>query len=799
MAKKDEERQKQKANRRINKLSSFVQSNLDKLYSSTFYSQPSNKYDLDTIKSKLDDSIDNIVLSNKDNTGKATMSSLYSRAMQYNDKDSTKDKESKTLETLLNDNAMLDSGMLGFINDTTTIFDYDNKIDTVLKYMPKLEEALECRKDNVLSADHFSKDFINVTNNNCSGNIESYNEHIKDIKDKYEFQELAEKIYDNASKYGEQFVYIVPTKKAIARLLSSKKQGLLRADLNLKEGKFYNEETGYSVPLDPINESAVIKEDGIKKSDSPNKITLEDIQKSGFDGLQIEIDKSGMISSVVEEAMKYQKVSKYVNEMSLNFNEEVDYSVITEAGKEISDITNSERVSDKVKGRFDKTIKDDLSFDNFDYRGQDGLIDKNTSKNGKSKKDRTIEVPGTIVRLLERKRVIPLYIENKCFGYYYIETEGQYNPVGDYDRMQDPTMSLKGSNSILSTNSMTDQANKQNSILRYISNQISQFIDANFVNSNQDLRDEIYMILKYNEQNNISRLNKMKVTFIPPDDMEHVYFKMHDETHRGISDLHKALFPATLYSAMYITNCIWTMTRSQDKRVYYVKQTVDTNISKTLLNTIDQIKKGNMNIRQIENINHILNITGQFNDYVIPENSSGEAPIEMQVMNGQQIDFKTELMTTLEEMAVNSTDVPMEMIQMRQSVEYATQLSMSSSKFLRKVYNRQSKYQKNLTRIFNKIYNNEYDDNITLEVKLPPPMFLNITNTNQMITNVTDYSASVADIMVDDTDEDVKKYVIREINKANLGSYLDIDNLEQIVARAKQLAARDNNDNNQEE
>ena len=799
MAKKDEERQKQKANRRINKLSSFVQSNLDKLYSSTFYSQPSNKYDLDTIKSKLDDSIDNIVLSNKDNTGKATMSSLYSRAMQYNDKDSTKDKESKTLETLLNDNAMLDSGMLGFINDTTTIFDYDNKIDTVLKYMPKLEEALECRKDNVLSADHFSKDFINVINNNCSGNIESYNEHIKDIKDKYEFQELAEKIYDNASKYGEQFVYIVPTKKAIARLLSSKKQGLLRADLNLKEGKFYNEETGYSVPLDPINESAVIKEDGIKKSDSPNRITLEDIQKSGFDGLQIEIDKSGMISSVVEEAMKYQKVSKYVNEMSLNFNEEVDYSIITEAGKEISDITNSERVSDKVKGRFDKTIKDDLSFDNFDYRGQDGLIDKNTSKNGKSKKDRTIEVPGTIVRLLERKRVIPLYIENKCFGYYYIETEGQYNPVGDYDRMQDPTMSLKGSNSILSTNSMTDQANKQNSILRYISNQISQFIDANFVNSNQDLRDEIYMILKYNEQNNISRLNKMKVTFIPPDDMEHVYFKMNDETHRGISDLHKALFPATLYSAMYITNCIWTMTRSQDKRVYYVKQTVDTNISKTLLNTIDQIKKGNMNIRQIENINHILNITGQFNDFVIPKNSSGETPIEMEVLSGQQIDFKTELMTTLEEMAVNSTDVPMEMIQMRQSVEYATQLSMSSSKFLRKVYNRQSKYQKNLTRIFNKLYNNEYDDNITLEVKLPPPMFLNITNTNQMITNVTDYSASVADIMVDDEDDNVKKYVIREINKANLGSYLDIDNLEEIVARAKQLAARDNNDNNQEE
>lgn len=786
MAKKDDEKQIQKANRRLNKLSSFIQSNLDKLYNSTYYSQPSNKHDLDNIKTKLDDSIDNIISANKDNTGKATMSSLYSRAMQYSDNElkGTEGRGPESLESMLNDNTIMDSGMLGFINDTTTIFDYDNKIDTILKYMPKLEEALDCRKDNVLSADHFSKDFINVVNNNCSGESESYNEHIKDIKDKYNFQELTEKIYDNASKYGEQFVYIVPYKKAVARLLNSKKKGLLRADLDLKECRIINESTGYNMEFEPISESSSIK--------------MEDIQKSGFDGLKVEIDKSGMISSVIEESMKYEKAVKSLNEMALNFNEEVEIDALTEASNNISKITNSGSISNNVKGRFDKTIDDELSFDNFDYRGQDGLIDKN--KTSKSKKqDKTIEVPGTIVKLLDRKSVIPLYIEEKCFGYYYIETEGQYNPVGDYDRMQDPTMSLKGSNSILSTNSMTDQASKQNGIIRYLSNQISQFIDANFVNSNQDLRDEIYMILKHNDNNNISRLNKMKVTFIPPDDMEHVYFKMHDETHRGISDLHKALFPATLYSAMYITNCIWTMTRSQDKRVYYVKQNVDTNISKTLLSTINQIKKGNMNIRQIENINNIMNITGQFNDYVIPKNSSGESPIDFDVMQGQDIEFKSELMTTLEEAAVNSTDVPMEMIQMRQSVDYASQLSMSSSKFLRKVYNRQAKYQKNLTRIFNKLYSNEYnEDSLIFEVKLPPPMFLNITNTNQMITNVTDYSSSVADIMVDDTDEETKKYVVREINKANLGSYLDIDGLDNIVSRAKQLAARDKKSDSEE-
>ena len=366
--------------------------------------------------------------------------------------------------------------------------------------------------------------------------------------------------------------------------------------------------------------------------------------------------------------------------------------------------------------------------------------------------------------------------------------------------MQDPTMSLKGSNSILSTNSMMDQTQKQNNIIRYLSNQISNLIDAKFINTNQDLRQEIYTILKYNQDNNSSKMNKIRVTFIPPDDMEHVYFKMNKDTHRGISDLDKSMFPGTLFSSMYITHCIWNMTRAQDKRVYYVNQNVDTNISKTLLNTINQIKKGNFGIRQIENINHILNITGMFNDYIIPRGPGGNTPIDFEVMQGQSVEYQTELMTMLEEAAVNACEVPMEMIQMRNSVDYASQLTMSSSKFLRKVYNRQSKFQKNLTRIINNIYNNEFDDNITLNVMLPPPMFLNLTNTNQMMTNVNEYSQSVAQLILDpDEEEPVKNEVIREVNKFHLGTYINLPELEEIAHRAKQHMAANSNDDNGEE
>ena len=50
--------------------------------------------------------------------------------------------------------------------------------------------------------------------------------------------------------------------------------------------------------------------------------------------------------------------------------------------------------------------------------------------------------------------------------------------------------------------------------------------------------------------------------------------------------------------------------------------------------------------------------------------------------------------------------------------------------------------------------------------------------------------------MLDENEDDkVKSAVIREINKNNLGSYLDIENLEEITKRAKQEAAKNINNN----
>ena len=139
------------------------------------------------------------------------------------------------------------------------------------------------------------------------------------------------------------------------------------------------------------------------------------------------------------------------------------------------------------------------------------------------------------------------------------------------------------------------------------------------------------MFLKYNDAVKNGEKASFRVSFIPPDDIEHIFFRQNPITHRGISDLQRAVTPGMLYILLYLTDIIGKISRSNDKRVYYVKQNVETNVAKTMMNVVQQIKKGNMGMRQIESMNNILNIVGKYNDYIIPLGPSGDPPIQFEV------------------------------------------------------------------------------------------------------------------------------------------------------------------------
>jgi hypothetical protein len=735
-------KEEQRSSKKINKLMDSLQSFMDRISSNTYFTSTPNSRDLNNIVGKIDDSLSTILNNSMNNTGVPNISRLYSRINTVTGDSETKRK----IEELFEDKSLMD-GLLSSYTENKYLTDLDQEIDTVCKYMPKLLEALSTKKDNVLSSDHFSNDYINNIQVKGLEKQENYADNINLMKSTYDAAEFTDRLYDRTAKYGEAFVYIVPYKKAMAKLLRNKSISTMQStNLNCSEG-------------------TIITESGVEKMQLNGEITLETLKESGIKDIKLEFDQSSMIESIIS-----------------------NYNIVSEKRKVISESALNESLEDettigqhKLKKPLDKTVRDDLSFE-YDGNSQDGLIIGN-EKSSKSKKE--LKVPGCVVKILDRARVIPIYIEDLCLGYYYIEVFNK-NPMEFDNKLISPAVYTTAANRNL------QQQNKkeaQDNTIKFLAGQISQQIDANFINSNQDLRKEIYMILKYNDlySNNV---DSVRVSFIPPEDMVHSYFKKDEKTHRGLSDLHKGLIPAKLYCSLYITYVLGILTRGFDKRVYYVNQSVETNIAKSLLNVINQIKKSNFGVRQIDNLNNILNISGRYNDLIIPRSANGNTAIEFEVMPGQQIDPKQELLEILETAAVNSTDVPIEVVNSRQTADYAVQVVMTNGKFLRHVYNRQSRFNHILSEVFTKIYNAEFEDDQILEVILPPPMFLNITNTNQIVTNARDFANTIVEMeMIDEEDETVKNVFTKLMQEHYLSSYIDLNIVNELKIRAQHIAA----------
>lgn len=763
-----------RANKNMRSIAQGISGNMDALYRSTYLSTPQQSRDLQDLNDQINANIDNIVNANMDTIGEPSVTKLYARIADAN-KSTGSNQITASLESMF-DSGIMTEDLYGMFMSNRHLRELDTEIDTVCKYMPKLEEALEVQKDCVLSADHFSKDFLNLTYPGYSIDAAVFAERSKDLKKKYKLARLVEEIYGDTTKYGERYIYRVPYKTAIGRLLATKPD----TKLTPPTGRFTE-----GSDERPINEYFMLTmddksftiEDGIKGSVVNEAATILTEAASGIDkgkmvstpilganqkfNIAIEISKSGVLESAVyahKEAMEKRKVYSESSMASLHESA---------SKKDLNAKGNIEWGDQKIDDRV--------------IQANDGLIGGNRIEPVR------VDVNGCVVKKLKRDHVIPIYIEDICMGYYYFEIRTIDNSdafMGFKNLFGDPLTNLRGGTS----NSMHNfvDNNRQDEAIKFVAGQLSKFIDKKFVNHNQDLAREIYMILKYNDLFNTPSIDMIKVTFIPPEDMVHFHFNLDEETHRGISDLAKSLVPAKIYSSLYITDAIGHLTRGQDKRVYYVKQTVDTNIAQTLLNTISQIKQSNFGIRNFQNINNVLNITGRFNDYVIPTNASGDPPIQFEVMPGQDIQSPTELMDSLEEMAINATGIPIEIIQARQSVDYAMQLTMSSSKVLRWCYKRQELFQDQLSDLITSIYNYEYDESVEIKVTLPPPSFINVTNTNQLVDNTKAFVQSLVEVeLANEEDDRLKNVYTSALFKHYLGTHIDTSAHKNILDKCK--------------
>ena len=744
-----------------------INSLMDGIYKATYNTDRNSMDSINQATKDIENSISNII-SRNNMADISNMSKLYSR-MKLNELGNDKD----LIEGVKNffEDPMATQGLLSIYTENRWIKDLDAEYDAILKYMPRLAEALKAKKECVLSSDNFSKTFLNESSRNLNDDTDHalFASRMIQLKEKFKSQAFYEETYDNVSKYGEDFIYCVPYSRAIGDLLNRKGKTRNRTP--------YGYDSNSAVREISIIENGVISDAKLYES-VQSYMRSNDTKFNMPDNFKIIIDNSGILQSAYEEQ------TQMINKMETS--PQSIYEAVMEAGG-------------TEKFKFDNSVPDNLELPkDFDKTSNDGFVSTTKKAN--------VKIPGALLKRLKHENVIPLYIDQTCLGYYYIEFLGS----SSYESLLNND--IHGKNNIftgnnirnvnISNQTMEDQKNK---LLAHFASNIASKIDSTFVNGNQDLAKEIYNILYFNDVFNTQSIDSIRISFLPESDVEHVFFKQDPKTHRGISDLANALIPAKLYCCMYITHALGTLTRGFDKRVYYVKQNVEQNIAQTMLNVINQIKRGNFGMREIENMNTILNITGRFNDYIIPVGPSGDSPVQFEVMQGQQIDPQTEFMNMLEEMAINSTDMPIEFIQNRmQSLDFAVQATSVNAKVARSTFNRQALYEPYLGRIQTKLYNSEYGTNITISCSLPIPVFLHLTNMNQMFQNMKEHVQSIADYEYEVENaagnpnaEAEKAIFIRNMMRKNLSTYLKLNEIEEHKVLAKLELAKIQNQEQQ--
>ena len=751
------EKEEARRRRRNNELLDKLGDQLSSLYRTTYFKDEIDDTLFDKVSDELTDTIRKVTDNDPEYQNLSNITSLYQKLS--NRLNSSGDaiisnfgkNNDKDISTLFQTNEMMASLMEVYAR-TKWITELDSEFDMICKYMPKLKVALDIKRDAVLCSDSYTKEFITITpKNETAGdakNTEIQN-NIRNMMKKYDINSKVEKWYEDTSLYGEEFVYIVPYSTAMEQLLARKNN------------------TSYM-----MSEATVVSEAGdIKLKEIP--ISASVYSGSNGQGINIKFDKSGILREAVENNAA---IRKYLQDKMYRGLTEVFNEALLESGDNFNDhLKKSGRNDTEV--RFDRVIGDEIEWEDDDSTAADGLA-------GTEKKSEKIRLNGAIVKSIRHDKFMPIYIEDMFFGGYFIKFEAEE----EIDI--NSNSNVNGYNSITSmfNNEKVGSANKTtgDEILKIVAGKISQAIDRTFINSNPNLKREIYLMLKYNDKYNaLDRSLNMNIVFIPADDIHHLKFREDPETHRGISDLWDALVPAKQWIMLNTTISLGIITRGYDRRVYYVKQSLDTNTAQSILNVITQIKKSNFGIREMESINNILGLLGRFHDFVIPMGPNGDAPIQFDTMPGQQFDFPTELMQNFEESAVNSTDIPIEVVNSSFNMDFAVRYTMTNAKMLRAVLKRQLTMEDFLEPTLSKIYKFEYGEAIELEVTLPPPAFLSMTQGVQLIQAASQYADSIVEVeMSRDTDEE-KAAVKRRIVRKLIPSYISDKEIEDIKNKVK--------------
>jgi len=642
-----------------------------------------------------------------------------------------------------------DDSNVGFLsqllyNEMGRIRSYHN-YNLIYKLIPQMKEVVDTYVENIFSPNNFTKESLGYKINvEDQDNEKDYRQKLEEIEKIYKLEIKIKKYVEDALKLGDCFVSVLPFGEEISNLLQETWE---------KEKE--------DVAINALSESNLLSEEKLLK-EGLTLITEDSELSEGFD-------------------LFYEDVNAQLKENKIEITKKEDAKKIF-----IKSVNNFINESFDVSYDCFSLLKEDLS--NREAFIKDNDINKylnivqGTDKNKKVDKDKEkdLELNGSIIRVLPQDRVVKIAIGKNCIGYFLIEAydlEGyskfaRTGAIG-YDIYNFFQTSIEPRAGGLFRN-------KDELVYNIITRQFLNKINKKFISNNPHFKEIIYAMLR---QHDLFKRFQMKATFLPEKYVVQFTPNAIEENEYGTSIYENSIFMAKIYLATLVSTLMMKLTRSADKRAFYVEVGVEGEQEAAVASFVNDIKGKDIKMAGLDDINYILNNVGRFEDMYVPV-FNGQKPVDMEIVPGQDADVNDEFLTFLKNSIVAGCGIPPTFIEQTEQVDFVKTLSMLNGKFSKKIIMIQGILKESFNKLVRLLFENEYlvnTKNVSeaklnpelIEATLPPPDSIFTSQMSEDFTSADSYAEGILNIMINDSDateygSDNEKEMVRSAFKKRL-------------------------------
>ena len=676
-------------------------------------------------------------------------------------KSTTGDDITRFLNKTLQNNNSVTSAMMGvrtaedlFNNDANNFsaffFERYKNVNTkyedlriITEYLYELEEAVTTMRDSITGADDLvsmiSRE-ISFENEADPGNLNATQKTksmntsvVESIEAKYKLKEkIKQQIIPDLLTYGNFFVYTIPYKEIFAQFEYRKK-------MDIQKGIF-RESTLETSFTHPVLESVLPK--------------MENQYKD-----HVLKPKAEATSPVVESLVEKYNASLEPNEKKITAEQvRADLNTIMEGIEVCNDnfvpfmedaniiALADNQARDEALKAYRQASTPDKKFSPFmnrDKTATDAVVD--IGEPSKEDRDMYKDIPGVYIKLYDPMRVIPVFVMDTCTGYYVL-----YETFGEIRNTILLNSSLNRANLAFTS---IKRKELDDEVISVIADAICHSIDKKYVTANPKFRELIVSAISYQE----FYKRKFKVQFIPVNYMTHFRVNIDNETHMGVSVLNKSLFYAKLYLSLLLFKIITILTKSNDMRVYYIRNAgVNKNLTNRVQETARQLKDRQISFNDLASIQTIFSKVGTYKEAFIPMGKSGEKNIEFDILSGQDVQLNTDLMEMLKKSMIMNSGVPAVLSSLMEEADFSRTIVMQHSKYLARIIALQTETEESCTEMYQKILRFEggiNEDTIsTFKFNFVRPKALNAQNMGELTNNADGYSDFIVKALVDEND-----------------------------------------------